>query len=80
MANVIMMRGISNINRLPSQLRAVTVQKPFLCSSATSLMMTVKRNFKNAGDKEDYSVKKLIFILKLKFVFFSVLFLIAVMC
>lgn len=58
MATVLKMRGIPSINRLPSQLRAVTVQKPILCSSATSVFMTVKRNFRNSGDRENYSVDK----------------------
>lgn len=57
MANVLKMHGISSINVMASQLRAVTVQKPNLCNSAICLM-TVKRNFNNSGDKENYSVNK----------------------
>jgi hypothetical protein len=55
MANVLKMHG--STNGLSIQLRTVIFEKPVLCNSSC-MLKTVKRNFKNSGEKEDYSVNK----------------------
>jgi hypothetical protein len=56
MANVLKICNISSINGLPIHLGIITVEKQILCCSLPSVLKTVKCNFKNSGNKEDYLV------------------------